>query len=195
MLAETPRPIREETSDSTSTHTEHAINSYDQLRSYWRHYAGKAHVLHKSGKVKQAARLFTQCIAIAKCLLHTTSQNKDHSGQEQSSGIALHYFASHNLAACLNQLELGTRAEHTLRHTYQTIIDLCEAPSIKYEVKLDALSILDKSLFSLTSQLAYLGKVDQIHTLIMQTDHFAETTTQRLDFISKTERESTNIKG
>ncbi|MFT6388434.1 MAG: hypothetical protein ACJAUP_001816 [Cellvibrionaceae bacterium] len=170
MLVETVLP-RSNKYDSRTL----VANNYDQLRYDWRHNADKAHSLHKNGKIKHATVLFTQCISIATKLLHTQSQNNP-----EQSGIELLYFASHNLAACQNLLRQGTNAEHTLRHVYQTIIELCEAPNIAYETKLEALAVLDKSLFSLTSQLAYLGKVEQIHTLIKMTDTLAERTLKLL---------------
>lgn len=169
MLADFPQLNKEDALEQTNNRSTKPAN-HDQLRSYWRYYAGKAHALHKNGKAKQAIKLFAQCISIANCLLHKKIEHT------QQSGIELHYFASHNLAACQNQLQLGTDAEHTLRQSYQTIINLCSEPKVHYETKLDALSVLDKSLFSLTSQLAYLGKIGEIHELIAQTDQFAEKT-------------------
>lgn len=140
-----------------------------QLRNYWRYYAARAHQFHKHGKISKAATLFSQCIQISDKLLHSPSKNDD-----RQSGIELFYFASHNLAACQNQLHQGTAAEHTLYTAYKTVIDLCENKQADNEVKLDALGILDKSLFSFISQLAYLGKVEPINAFIKKTDEFAE---------------------
>jgi hypothetical protein len=170
MLAETILP----TSDQSNLRTL-AADSHDQLRSHWHHSATKAHTLHKNGHIERAVTLFTQCVSIASKLLHSKSPT-----QTEQSGIELLYFASHNLSACQNLLSQGTNAEHTLRHVYYTIVELCEAPNITYETKLDALSVLDKSLFSLTSQLAYLGKVEQIHPLILVTDAVAGKTLKLL---------------
>jgi hypothetical protein len=157
-----------------------AADSHDQLRSFWYHNAVKAHKLHKNGEIKHAIVLFTQCVSIASKLLHTKSPNE--AGQ---SGIELLYFASHNLSACQNIFHQGTNAEHTLRHVYYTITEFCESPEISYQTKLDALAVLDKCLFSLTSQLAYLGKADQIRSLIVVTDAIAERT---LKLLQKSER-------
>lgn len=140
MLAEMTQLNEENLPEQPNTRSSLPINNCEQLRSYWRYYAGKAHALNKNGKVEQAAKLFTQCIAIANCLLHTHSQSDvEKEDNTEQSGIELHYFASHNLAACQNQLQLGTRAEHTLRYNYQTIINLCSNPNIQYGNKLDAL--------------------------------------------------------
>lgn len=170
MLAETVLP----SSNQTEFHTL-AADSHDQLRSHWHHNSAKAHTLHKNGNIELATALFTQCVSIASKLLRSKSPN----GTEQS-GIELLYFASHNLSACQNLLRQGTNAEHTLRHAYYTIVELCEAQDITYDTKLDALAVLDKSLFSLTSQLAYLGKVEQIHALILVTDTVAGKTLKLL---------------
>ena len=170
MLAETVLP----TSDQSGFRTL-AAASHDQLRSYWLQNAAKAHTLHKNGNIKHAAVLFTQCVSIASKLVSTKSSN-----EAEQTGIELLYFASHNLSACQNLLRQGTNAEQTLRHVYYTIVELCEAPDVTYETRLEALAVLDKSLFSLTSQLAYLGKAEQIHALIFMTDAVADKTLKLL---------------
>jgi hypothetical protein len=170
MLAETVLPTSKQSSFRTL-----AADSNNRLRSYWRHNAAKAHTLHKDGKIKHAAVLFTQCVSIASKLLNTKS-----SSEADQTGIELLYFSSHNLSACQNLLRQGTNAEDTLRHVYYTIVELCEAPDVTYETRLEALAVLDKSLFSLTSQLAYLGKAEQIHALIFVTDAVADKTLKLL---------------
>ncbi len=71
-------------------------------------------------------------------------------------------------------MHTANKAKETLLHAYQQCIWLCEHPDAARAIKLDALAVLDKSLFSLASQLAYMAQVESIQDLIIETDNFAQ---------------------
>ncbi len=161
---------------SQERYTPLELNHEDQrLYSYWCYYAEKGRSCHEQSSTKRALEAFQECIRISKLLLHCVN-NKT----REISGIELMFIASHNLAACHNQLHQASLGEIVLRELHTQIIDLCESLKNPRDLRLEALSVLDRSLFSLTSQLAYMGRLSEIHGLIENTETFADKVSKQL---------------
>jgi hypothetical protein len=155
--------------------TLYIVNEEKKLRSYWRYYANKGKDFHNRGLLKQAVTAFDECHLISKLLLKSLGSHSQNCARPQHcSGVELLFMSCHNLAACYNKLQLATNGENILRKFYSQIIDLCSNKSETRELRLEALSILDESLFSLASQLGYMGKTLEVRKLINQTCTFAQ---------------------
>jgi len=106
------------------------------------------------------------------CMLLGESANKDM--------VTMRVISSHNLAASLMAAGDCLKAEQTLIKLHKDIVHLCEDNEAVRSVRLEALAQLETSLFSLSSQLSYTGKVEDLHELIASTEQVAELTAQQL---------------
>ena len=156
-------PAKKASTTTTVLHQE------QRLRSHLQYYANRGRQYHSKGAIKLASQAFSECIRISKQLLLSPNYSSD-----ELSGIELLFMASHNMAACCNQLRSASLGEKILRELYAIVVELCETEHYPRELRLDALAVLDKSLFSLASQMAYMGKLASIRQLIDGTESFAE---------------------
>lgn len=140
-----------------------------RLRSRLQYHTKRGHQYHSKGDIKQAAKSFNECIRISQKLLLSRHQQAN-----ESSGIELLFIASHNMAACCNLLASAKRGESILHALYTQLLKLCGHTSLSRNIRLEALSVLDKCLFSLASQMAYIGKYSEIQALIVHTEKLAE---------------------
>jgi hypothetical protein len=151
------------------------LHEEERLRSHLHYYANRGRQYHNKGAIKKAADSFAECIRISKLLLFSNQRK----GSELS-GIELLFMASHNMAACCNQLRSASHGETILRELYVQVVSLCDGCHLSRQTRLEALSVLDKSLFSLASQMAYMGQTSEIQELIYKTESFAENVSKKL---------------
>lgn len=147
----------------------HIDNEEQRLRQRWQRIYKKALELHGEGHIKAAAKRFSECLAIAQQLKLVPSTRT-----KQPSVFELSFMASHNLAACYNQLWSAADAEAILREHFTRVVKYCSDPMKPKKCRLDALANLDNSLFSLASQMAHIGKLAELQELIRVTEEFAE---------------------
>lgn len=152
----------------------------NRLRSRWYEYAEQAHKLNKQGQHRECIKLFERCIDISLNLITADKYST-------TNAVSLYYYSSHNLAACYNQIQKAKQGETLLRNVYEFIVLVCQNKALPRELRLDALASLDKSLFSLSAQLAYMGKTAGIHPLIRETEKIAETCMMELWGVMGTE--------
>ena len=91
----------------------------------------------------------------------------------------LHH-ASHNLAACHNAMGQGLLAKKVLRKLHDRFIRMASCSNQPRPIRLEVMANLDQSLFSLTSQLAYLNQVEEIHPIIVKTENVVSTASRVL---------------
>lgn len=157
-------------------HTSDLMYQEEQrLRAHLQYYANRGRQYHAKGAIKKAAESFNECIRISRLLLLSKETNEDHSGLE------LLFIASHNMAACCNQLQAASEGEKILRDLYRQVVNLCENTDYHRDIRLEALSVLDKSLFSLASQMAYMGQLEPLQALINYTESLAEKINNELN--------------
>lgn len=156
------------------------LQKEQRLRSHLQYHADRGRQYHSKGAIKRAAESFNECIRISQQLLLSK-----HYQDQESSGIELLFIASHNMAACCNLLASAQQGEDILHQLYQQVITLCGDPSLTKGLRLEALAVLDKCLFSLASQMAYIGKYSEIQALITRTESFAENVSQALEKINE----------
>ena len=77
-----------------------------QLRSYWYYYVDKGKEHSAQNKPSLAARQFSECVRIAKLLLHSND-----SSQQEKIGNELLFLSLHNLVACYNLLNRSSQGE------------------------------------------------------------------------------------
>ncbi len=82
--------------------------------------------------------------------------------------------ASHHLAASYNSMGHNKQATDLLHHLHQHLLLVIADTFRQRAQRLCALAILDNTLFSLTSQLAYENRVTEIHKAIATTEALAE---------------------
>lgn len=154
---------------TTPSNTPSAV-SIDDKYQQWQYFNAAAYQAHKQKKYAQATKHFEKSLSLSQEL-------KEHFFEinTKKSGIELYYFSTHNLAACLNTQQKGIAAKDTLLKLHNYLIELITNQFKPRMLRVEALSFLDKSLFSLSSQLAYLNKVENIHTLITHTETIATT--------------------
>ena len=153
---------------TTSPDQTASLASIDEQYQQWQRSNTAAYQAHKQKKYALAVEHFKKCFAISKAL-------REHffDLQTQKSGIELFYFSAHNLSACLNSQQQGVTAKETLLELHNYLIEITTNQTKPRLLRIEALSFLDKSLFSLSSQLAFLNKIESIHTLIQHTESIA----------------------
>ena len=118
-------------------------------------------------------RSFAQAIACFIKALKTSESLVTKSNSHPLNGIEMAYSASHNLAACYNSCGKGMAGKQVLQRLHEQLMAITQHAQYSRGLRLNALAFLDKSLFSLASQLAYMNQVDSIHTIISDTEAIA----------------------
>lgn len=131
----------------------------------WKNVNTQAHQAYQLKNYPLAAKYFAHSVEISKEL-------KEYFFTD-NSGIGMLYSSSHNLSACLNANKKSLEAKHVLLDLYEYLIEVITNRFKKNKIRIEALSYLDKSLFSLSSQLGYINEVENIHMLIRQTEKVA----------------------
>jgi hypothetical protein len=144
-------------------------------RKEWEQYYSQAYQAHRAKKITLAIDYFTKSLSISETLIDYFFDD-----YPANSGIAMMYSSSHNLSACLNIQHQALEAKRVLLAFHDRLIDiLCNTFKPK-PLRLEALAYLDKSLFSVTSQLAYINEVENIHAIILKTETVASNTAQKI---------------
>jgi hypothetical protein len=152
------------TGTTNKTHSTSVRNKYLQ----WERCQTLATRAHHQKDFDKATRHFTESLFISKEL---TQYFFEH--YSTNSGISLFYLSSHNLAASLNTQYKALEAKNILFDLHEQLIKVCTDSKMPTKLRLEALSYLDKSLFSLSSQLAYINEVDTIYALLLRTEKIA----------------------
>jgi len=96
------------------------------------------------------------------------------------SGLAMLYQSSHNLSACHNSEGKPQLSIDILNNLYENVLSIVKNKFKPRVLRLEALANLDKSLFSLVSQLGYINDTDKIHDLILKTESIASQVSDEL---------------
>jgi hypothetical protein len=144
-------------------------------RKEWEQYYSQAYQAHKAKKFTLARDYFSKSLAISEELIEHFFE--DHSA---NSGIDMMYSSCHNLSACLNIQHQALEAKEVLLAFHDSLIDILRNTFKPKQLRLEALAYLDKSLFSVTSQLAYINEVENIHSVILKTESVASNTAQKI---------------
>lgn len=149
----------------------------DSLQKYWHYYTSKGRENHSKGHLKEAASYFLEAVRIGRALI-VDELTKGKVSEQQ--GVELLYIASHNLASCYNGQNQSTKGESILKECHDCIIAISMDATKSNELRLESLCVLKKSLFSFASQLAYMNKPADIHSLIDKTEKIANTLQRQL---------------
>ena len=152
-----------------------AATIHSSQHQQWELNNQQGHQHHQQGLFSKAIAYFSASSTIAKQL-----QEQSISNNVKKSGLEMLYISSHNLAACYNACNKSQAATDTLRELHRTLINMASNKYKKRALRLEALANLDKSLFSLASQLGYINQVDEIHNIIMSTEHIAANVSEEL---------------
>lgn len=144
-----------------------ALQQFKQCMS-----SGKLH--HNNREFKQACQRFSQALNVSQLLIDLKPL------QGSQNYLSLKIAASHNLSASFSALGQLANASRVLEELHQSLLKLCLAPAVSRALRIKALGALDNSLFSLTSNLGLEGKVDQLYTVISETDRVAELAAAQL---------------
>ena len=137
----------------------------NQLHACWQHYAEHGRHYKQQGHSLRAAEKFSECIRISQLLIDSKASLKG-----GNSACELLYFSSHNLSACFNCLHRASEAELKLRSVYKVLFEVMADSDLSKTLRLEALAVMDRCLFSLCSQLAYMGKISKLYQLIERTE-------------------------
>ncbi|MGS2716972.1 hypothetical protein ACVBE9_02270 [Eionea flava] len=143
--------------------------------SLWsKHYSLGAQA-HTKKQYKEAVTHFEQCVIICLTLLKPSK-----SGQNAHKLPCMLHQSGHNLAACHNALGNGLLAKKTLEQLHKQLIAVACSEQYPRTIRLGVLGSIDQSLFSLTSQLAYLNQVNEIHSVILKTENTVTSLSEKL---------------
>jgi len=147
------------------------------LQKYWQYYSDKGRNFHTKGMLKEASHYFLESVRVAQALIFDDiHRNPD----GKYSGIEMLYIASHNLASCHNQQNDMAEGELVLRTCHREISELAINKKHSKALRLESLCVLERSLFSLASQLAFMNKPAQVHRLIDETGKVVDGLQQQL---------------
>ncbi len=147
---------------------EYSPLSIEDQYHQWQNINKQAYLAYNAENYSRAAAYFADSLTVSKALKERFFNNN-----ENSSGIGMLYFSSHNLSACLNANQKSLEAKHVLLELHEYLIEVVTNRFKSKKLRIEALSYLDKSLFSLSSQLGYINEVENIHGLIRQTEEIA----------------------
>jgi tetratricopeptide (TPR) repeat protein len=142
---------------------------------FWDQYYSLGNKAHKQKQFTKAISYFEKCIILCINILKE-APNTLHT---KTLPCMLHQ-SSHNLAACHNASGHGLLAKKTLQELHEQLVRIACCGEQPRALRLDVLSSIDQSLFSLTSQLAYLNQVEEVHPIIIKTERVATTIAEQL---------------
>ena len=163
----------------TQPTTQHSLTAAAKNNiALWNQYYSMGTSAHKQQRFAKATTYFERCIGLCNKL-----SQQDLSKEKQLTNKTLPkmlYQSSHNLAACNNAMGRGLSAKDILSKLHDQFIHIASCPNHNRSIRLDVLAYIDQSLFSLTSQLAYLNQVDEIHSIIIKTENIVTSVSKHL---------------
>lgn len=154
-----------------STHQEVLLADPKQALNACRKLIEEGTQCHQAAEYQSSCEYFQAGVEISQMLL---------SKQPCPAMIAMRVIAGHNLSASYVAQGRNQFAESTLYAAHAEICALCQNDILKRCVRLEALSQLKTTLFSLTSQLGFMGKSVHLHEVITEAESIAEQTAQQL---------------
>lgn len=152
-------------------HSNALLNDPAMATAAWRELIASGTEHHQNRAYTESCEFFSAGEELS-CMLLGEKANKNM--------VTMRVISGHNLAASLMAAGDCSKAEQTLLKLHKDIVLLCEDCGALRCVRLEALAQLETSLFSLSSQLSYTGKTDDLHKLIVSTEQVAELTAQQL---------------
>lgn len=143
--------------------------------SIWDKYYALGAQAHKKKQFREATAYFEKCIVVCLTLLKNAETDQNNKALPRM----LHQ-SGHNLAACQNAVGQGLMAKKTLEELHHQLMAIAACEQQARTVRLGVLGSIDQSLFSLTSQLAYLNQVNEIHDVILNTENTVTRLSQQL---------------
>lgn len=143
--------------------------------SQWEKHIAQGYKNHSKREMAQAINNFSKSLALSEEVRECFFADPI-----TKSGIAMMYSSSHNLAASLNTQHKALQAKHILLSFHEHLVEILLNPFKAKKLRFEALSYLDKSLFSVSSQLAYINEVENIHALILRTEEIATKVSKQL---------------
>ncbi len=165
-------------SDNTNTPVSRQhCTSIDFPKAYkaWKAHTNNAYYFHQRKDLTKAIHHFKEALTISKKVRNVVPE--DHSLE---SGLAMFYQSSHNLSACLNAERKAQQSIDILNDLYTSVMSIAKNKFKTRPLRLEALANLDKSLFSLVSQLGYVNDTSKIHDLILKTEIMASQVSREL---------------
>ncbi len=141
----------------------------------WEYYNHEGRRLHKTNNIEKATRYFEKAVTVSMEMKYFVPQHPD-----IYSGLYMSYMTVHNLAACYNRAHQCAKGKAILIHLHNELMTTIANRFNEKSLRLEALSIIDKSLFSLISQLAYLNDTKDIHSYIKETEILVGKTSKQL---------------
>ena len=141
----------------------------------WSRCYSMGNAAHQQQQFTKAVTYFKKCIALCTEL----SRQTPIINYTKTLPEMLHQ-TSHNLAACHNAMGQGLLAKKVLKKLHDQFIRVASCSNQPRSIRLEVLANIDQSLFSLTSQLAYLNQVEEVHALIVTTENVVTTASRVL---------------
>jgi len=135
------------------------------LYKKWEYLNHEGRRSHKSNQIKHAIHYFEQAAQVSVYMRYFIPKHP-----EVYSGLYMAYMSNHNLAACYNSNQQCAKGKEVLLELHNNLMTITANRFNPKALRLEALAIIDKSLFSLVSQLAYLNDTSDIHSYIKETD-------------------------
>ncbi len=154
-----------------SQHRDRLSQDPEYTLSTWRTLIENGSEQHREGNYRQSSEHFAAALEVAGIGL---------SQQPCPALINMRVIAGHNFSAALSAAGDTHNAESVLLALHREISKLCADCKQQRCIRLEALSQLKTTLFSLVSQLGLMGKADSLHATINETEYLAETTAQQL---------------
>ncbi len=143
----------------------------NESTSQWQQMMQQGQSAHQQGNFARAEHYFNHALNLAEQLQH-----KSVLPRKQHDVLSMLFVASHNLSASLAAQGSAIKAVKALRDCHYRLLLICTSTSSLREDRVEALGILDNSLFSLSSQLGALGHIDEMYRVIRETECIANNT-------------------
>lgn len=145
----------------------------------WRNMMKSGYIAHSQQQFQKAARHFGAACQVACTILEKPSGSLyRHTLRDNTVTMLVKAFQNMAVSYCAEK-NYG-EAESVLSQVHDQLLSLLLNPDTERRIKIDALSYLDKTLFTLTAILGSLGRTAEVHEVIELTEGIAETAAQQL---------------
>ncbi len=151
-----------------------------QAFTLWQSVMQKGHDAHQSGSYDNAFHYFAQAAEISAFLLKHHSQANRKNYAMALSLTEMRVNACHNLAATAVGRGDCNTAEKILTALHEEITLLCKDSQCQRWLRLEALTSLKNTLFSLASYLAEQGRLDTLRAIVNRTEEEARNVARQL---------------
>ncbi len=151
-----------------------------QAYELWHNTMQKGHTAFSHQRYDDAFGYFAAAAEITAFLLEHYSQKPKADCQTSLSLTEMRVNACHNLAATAMASGNTDMSEKILFALHEEIATLCQDGQCQRWLRLDALTSLKNTLFSLVSHLGERGNITELRTIVRQTEEQAQRAAQQL---------------